>query len=75
MKYECDYCSLLMKITYQQAKEAAIDLANTLGVMTDTAGHISGEGWSIDDYYFEITAGGKFRFEITADMVGEGFPQ
>ena len=64
-----------MKITYQQAKEAAIVLADTLGVMTDTAGHISGEYWSMDDYVFEITAGGKFRFEVSGDMVGEGFPQ
>ncbi len=64
-----------MSITYQQAKEAAIDLADSLGVLTDTAGHLSGEYWSVDDYVFEITAGGKFKFEILSDMVGEGFPQ
>ena len=63
-----------MKITYQQAKEAAIDLAETLGVMTYTAGHISGESWSVDDFVFEITAGGKFRFEVPAEMLGPGFP-
>ena len=64
-----------MKITYQQAKEAAIELADALGVATDTAGHISGEYWSMDDYVFEITAGGKFKFEVPEDMIGEGFPQ
>lgn len=63
-----------MKITYQQAKEAAINLADTLGMFTDTAGHISGEGWSIDDYEIEITAGGKVSFIVLADMIGEGFP-
>lgn len=64
-----------MKITYQEAKEAAINLADTLGVMTDTTDHISGEYWSMDDYVFEITAGGKFKFEIPEDMIGEGFPE
>ncbi len=63
-----------MKISYAQAQEAAIDLADTLGVMTDTAGHVSGESWILDDYVFEITAGGKFSFEVSGDMVGEGFP-
>lgn len=64
-----------MKLTYQQAKEAAIDLADTLGVMTDTAGHISGEYWCIDDYAFEITAEGKHKYVVSGDAVGEGFPQ
>ena len=64
-----------MKISYRQAQEAAIDLADTLGVFTDTAGHVSGEFWNMDDYVFEITAGGKFRFEVLGDMVGKGFPQ
>ena len=64
-----------MKITYAQAQEAAIDLADTLGVMTDTAGHISGEYWSMDDFVIVITAGGKFRFEVSEEMIGEGFPQ
>ncbi len=64
-----------MKLTYQQAKEAAIDLANTVGVLNDTAGHISGESWSMDDYVFEITAGGKIRLEVSGEMVGTGFPE
>ncbi len=64
-----------MKLTYQQAKEAAIGMAETLGVFTDTAGHVSGESWSMDDYVFEITAGGKFDFTVRADMIGEGFPE
>ncbi len=62
-------------ITYQQAKEAAINLAETLGVFTDTAGHVSGESWSVDDYVFEITAGGKCDFTVRAEMIGEGWPQ
>ncbi len=64
-----------MKITYQQAKEAALDLAETLGEFTDTAGHVSGKRWFFDDFIFEITAGEKFRFEVPGDSVGEGFPQ
>jgi len=64
-----------MKITYEQAKEAAINMADNLGCDTDTAGFLSGEYWSMDEYVFEITAGGKFRFEVSGDMVGEGFPE
>lgn len=64
-----------MKISYQDAKEAAINLAADLGEKTTTTGHLSGEHWSIDDYVFEITAGGKFTFEVSGDMVGEGFPR
>ena len=63
-----------MKITYQQAKEAAINLADELGVSTNTAGHISGEWWCIDEYVFDITAGGKFQFRVPTDMIGRGFP-
>jgi len=64
-----------MKITYEQAKEAAINMADNLGCDTDTTGFLSGEYWSMDEYVFEITAGGKFRFEVSGDMVGEGFPE
>lgn len=67
-----------MKITYCQAKEAAIELADALGVATDTAGHISGEDWTMDDYMFTITAGSKFTFTVPGDMigrVGSGFPE
>lgn len=64
-----------MKITYQQAKEEAINLASNLGDTLDVAGHISGEYWSMDDFVFVVTAGGKFKFEIPEDMLGSGFPQ
>lgn len=64
-----------MNITYNQAKEAAINLAENLGMFTDTAGHVSGEHWSTDDYVFVITAGGKFKFEVPEDMIDESFPQ
>jgi hypothetical protein len=65
----------MRKITYQQAKEIAIGLADNLGVATDTAGHISGEEWCIDEYIFVITAGGRFEFIVSENMIGEGFPE
>lgn len=64
-----------MKITCQQAKEIAINLAAMLSDDLDVTGHVSGEYWSMDDYVFVITAGGKFKFEIPGDMVGDGFPE
>ena len=64
-----------MHITYQQAKEAAINLAADLGEKVEAIDYISAEYWSIDDYVFVITAGGKFKFEIPGDMIGSGFPR
>lgn len=74
------YCPLgedkgKMKITYEQAKEVAINITENLGCALDVTGYVSGGHWSIDDYVFEITAGGKFRFEVHGDFVGEGFPR
>ncbi len=64
-----------MTITYQQAKDVAIDLSISLTETLDVAGHISAEYWSMDDYVFVITASGKFKFEVPEDMIGEGFPE